>query len=386
MASPVKLISVRKISPPPSPETEMIWLFHAYRNLSESAQVVEWIPYPAEISSSLENAVRYGLEETFINDTHRIDFIELLEVRMEDPTCCRPIRRCSLTLFREIERMTKLDPPRCERLSFRLNTNLQCSTSVDTAYHGSQFVRDWLLKFTNGKLSVKFNDIFPALINGLKDEGRQEPKNIVNDIVRILNSAKDESCKMNEKKRMKKLQDCCIKLYTKQCYVFRIVNTALRDDDRTKLDTLGPYCYLVYNCIGRHIHDQHLLELLHRNKSHSMTVYRGDSAPRKTIEEYRQAASRKEKYFKWLSFVSTSADRIVAEHFALNVLYVIEVERYLSMDQYTDLDTNTYFESEQEILLKPGTRFRVTKVELDSISGRHLVHIKIIPSYVSHLR
>ncbi|CAF4961393.1 unnamed protein product, partial [Rotaria sp. Silwood1] len=254
MDSSVKLISVRQISQPPS-ETEIIWLFHTYRNLSDTAQAAEWIPYPTEISSSLENAFRNGFQET---------------------------------------------------------------TGVDTAYHGSQFVRDWLLKFTNGKLDVKFNYIFPALINGLKYEGRKEPEYIVNDIVRILNSAKDESSKMNEKKRMKKLQDCCIKLYTKQCYLFRTVNTALRDDDRTKLDTLGPYCYLVYNCIGRHIHGHHLLELPHRNKSHSMTVYRGDSVPHKMIEEYRQAVGRKEEYFKWLSFVSTSADRIVAEYFGLN--------------------------------------------------------------------
>ncbi|CAF1365989.1 unnamed protein product [Rotaria sp. Silwood1] len=385
MDSSVKLISVRQISQPPS-ETEIIWLFHTYRNLSDTAQAAEWIPYPTEISSSLENAFRNGFQETFINDTYRIDFIELLEVCIEDPKCRRPIRRCPMTVFREIERKTKLDPTRCERLSFPLNTTLQCSTGVDTAYHGSQFVRDWLLKFTNGKLDVKFNYIFPALINGLKYEGRKEPEYIVNDIVRILNSAKDESSKMNEKKRMKKLQDCCIKLYTKQCYLFRTVNTALRDDDRTKLDTLGPYCYLVYNCIGRHIHGHHLLELPHRNKSHSMTVYRGDSVPHKMIEEYRQAVGRKEEYFKWLSFVSTSADRIVAEYFGLNTLYIIEIERHLSMDQYTDLDTNTYFESEREILLKPGTRFRVTKVELDDISGRQMVHIKIIPSYVSNLR
>ncbi|CAF4000705.1 unnamed protein product, partial [Rotaria sp. Silwood2] len=256
----------------------------------------------------------------------------------------------------------------------------QCSTSVDTNYHGSQFVRDWLLKFTNGKLDVKFDAIFPALINGLKYEGRKEPENIVKDIISALTSTKDESCKMKEETRMKKLQDCCIKLYTKQCYLFRIVNTALRDDDRTKLDTLGPYCYLVYNCIGRHTNDHHLLEIPHRNKSHLMTVYRGDYAPRKIIEEYREAVGRKEKYFKWLPFVSTSADRLIAEEFALNVLYIIEVERYLSMDQYTDLENNTYFESEQEILLKPGTRFRVTKAEFDNIFGRQIIYIKIIPS------
>ncbi|CAF2951091.1 unnamed protein product [Rotaria sp. Silwood2] len=124
---------------------------------------------------------------------------------------------------------------------------------------------------------------------------------------------------------MKNLQNCCIKLYRKQCYLFRIVNTALRDDNRTKLDKLGPNCYLIYNCIGRYCHDHGFLEMPDRSKSRSMIVYRGDSASREIIEKYRQAAGQKEKYFKWLLFVWTPADRIFAEHFSfsskLNTIY-----------------------------------------------------------------
>jgi hypothetical protein len=211
------------------------------------------------------------------------------------------------------------------------------------------------------------------------------------DIIRTLKLIKDETTKKDERKKMKQLQDSCAKLYTKQCFLFRVVNTALRDDDRSKLDTLGPFCYLVYNYVGRHINDDlsirhRLLQIVHPTESKSVIVYRGDHIPREKIEEYREAAGRKDKYFKWLPFVSTSTERDVAETFGLNVLYIIKMQRYLSNDQFTYLNKNTYIESEEEILLRPGARFRVLKVQFDEISGRRLIEIEIIPSYVSNLR
>jgi hypothetical protein len=62
------------------------------------------------------------------------------------------------------------------------------------------------------------------------------------------------------------------------------------------------------------------------------------------------------------------------------------LRRDLSNDQFTYLSKNTYIESEEEILLRPGARFLVIKVQFDEISGRRLIYIKIIPSYVSNLR
>ncbi|CAF1090828.1 unnamed protein product [Rotaria sp. Silwood1] len=261
---------------------------------------------------------------------------------------------------------------------------------MDTFYHGSQFVRDWLLAFTHGKLNVKFDAIFPALINGLKLVGRNEPERVVSNIVRELYSIKEETSKKKEWEKMQKLQDCCAKLYTKPCFLFRVVNTALRCDDRTKLNELGPYCYLVYNYIGRHTNQS--MPFRHRLRqsvrvmdAQPMILYRGDAVCSKTLEEYKQAAGKKDKCFRWLPFVSTSLDRDIARNFGQNVLYNIEVQQYLSNDQFTYLNNNTYFENEKEILLKPGARFQVIKVEPDCQLKRQLVHIKIIPSFVSNL-
>jgi hypothetical protein len=386
MASSLEMI--RKASAP----DECIWVYQTRGDPWDATQKAEWTPYPDDISSAIEKAYKRGAEETFINEMYRIDLKHFVQQHIDDWSRQRPIRRqdrLTLPIFSEIE--TRNECRRRERLSFPLGFVSSRNTSVDTNYHGSPFITDWLLKFTKGKLNVTFDSIFPVLVQGLKHEGRTESENVVHDIIRSLNVVKDETFGKKDKKRIEKLQDCCVKLYTKDCYIYRVVNTALRDDDRTKLETLGPYCYLVYNNIGRDLKDylsirHRVRQAFHPTESQSMKVYRGDHISREIIEEYRQAAGDRNKYFKWLSFVSTSLRREVAESFGCNVLYIIELQRQLTNDQFTKLQRNTFIEDEEEILLRPGMRFRVDKVKFDDLTGRQLVHIKIVPSYVLNLR
>ncbi|CAF3151616.1 unnamed protein product [Rotaria sp. Silwood2] len=262
---------------------------------------------------------------------------------------------------------------------------------MDTFYQGSQFARDWLLAFTRGKLNVKFDTVFSAVIRRLKLVGHDEQERTVNDIVSELYPIKEQTSQKKKLEKMTKLQDCCAKLYTKPCFLHSVVNGALRSNDRAKLDALGPFCYLVYNYIGRHNNQsisfrRRLLQLIRVRDTQPMILYRGDYVCSETLEEYKQAAGREDKYFRWRPFVSSSLDRDVARNFGHNVLYIIELQQYLSSNQFTYLSNNSYIESKEEILLKPGTRFQVIKVESDCRLKRELVYIKIIPSFVSNLR
>jgi hypothetical protein len=375
-----------------SNQNEFFWIYQTNIDPWDSTQITQWTPYPNEISSTIEKAFRRGSEQVFIDEMYRVDLKHFVQEHIDNPNRQRPIRRRSkqgLQISNDEEGGSELW--RRERLSFPLGLVSSCSTSVDTNYHGLPFVTDWLLAFTKGKMNVTFSSIFPVLVQGLEQEGQTESTAVVKEIVDILNEVRDRTLKKKEKKRMKELHACCIKLYTKDCYIYRVVNTALRDDDRTKLNTLGPYCYLVYNSIGQHLNDylsirHRLRNTIHPVESQSMIVYRGDHISRETIEEYRQAAKDNSKYFKWLPFVSTSLDRDVAESFGCNVLYIIELQRYLSNDQFANLKANSYIKGEEEILLRPGVRFQVDKVTFDSITGRQLVYIKVVPSYLSNLR
>jgi hypothetical protein len=291
-----------------------------------------------------------------------------------------------------INKENEYESSRRERFSSPLELVSSHSSTGDITYYGSSFVHTWLVMFTKGKMKVTFDAILPVLVKGLIKEGQTDTKNEMPDIETMLSEVEKETYGKSSEQRMNRLQDCCAKLYTKGCYIYRVVNAALRDDDRTKLYTLGPFCYLLFNYIGRRLKDNssirnRLRRFLRPNEIKSMILYRGDRNSGNTVEEYRQAAGDHSKYFKWLPFVSTSSDRSVAEEFAVDVLYIIEMRSYLSNeDQFTDLTTISDYDYEKEILLLPGVQFQVDKVEFDNEKGLHLVYININSSYVSKLK
>ncbi|CAF3805922.1 unnamed protein product [Rotaria sp. Silwood1] len=383
MASPVKLISVRQI-PEASAQDEFIWGYQMND---------KWIPFPDTVSSNIDKAFRQGLEELFTNEGYRIDLKDFVQEHINDRNCKQLILRRRRHPHKSSISNNKTNEDeyqRYERFSFPLGLVSSCSVSADTNYYGSPFIEEWYLTFTNGKRKVTVDSIFPVVIEGLREEGKTESEDVVRNIMNILNKTREKGLRKSEKKRMIELENCCAKLYTNSNFLYRIVNSALRNNDRTKQYTLGPYCFLVFNYIGRHLNDDFSIRHRFRQSLRStepqlITVFRGDYISPEIIQEYRQAVGNKSKYFKWLSFVSTSSDRAVAEEFIRNALYIIDLQRYSSKDQFVDLSSISSYQDEKEILLQPGVRFQVIKVELDNTNNTHLVHIKIVPSYVSTL-
>jgi hypothetical protein len=246
--------------------------------------------------------------------------------------------------------------------------------------------------FTKGKMKVTFDTIFPVLVKGLIKEGEIDTEDSVPEIEAMLKEVERETHGKSSTKKMKQLQDCCAKLYTKGCYIYRVVNAALRDNDQRKLYTLGPFSYLLFSYIGRRFKGHfsivdRLRGVFHSNEIHSMILYRGDCNSASTVEEYRRAAGDNSKYFKWLPFVSTSRNRTQAENFSRGVLYIIEMRYYsFNEDQFTDLSICSDYPKEEEILLLPGVQFQVNKLEFDHEKGLQLIYIKIKSSYISKLK
>ena len=380
--SPAELISVRRTLEETTPE-DFIWVY--WEN-------DRWIPFADSVSATIETAFRNGFEETFIHEDYRIDFKYFIQEHLSDRKRRQVIRRwrhIPTPSFRD-ELMDEDESRRYERFSFPLGLVSCCSAGMDTDYYGSPFIAKWYLTFTNGRRDVTFDSIFSALVQGIREEGKTEKEHILNGIVCNLNKMKNEVHQKSEKIKMEALEDYCAKLYTKPCFIYRVVNIALRDNDFNKLHTLGPYCFLVFNYIGRYMDDERsirfrLLKAFRPVRSKQITVYRGDYISPEMMEKYQQDVEDKSRYFKWLSFVSTSRDRDVAEKFAQNVLYIINMQDYSLRDQFADVSTISSCQQENEILLQPGVRFQVTKLEIDKMK-LPIVHVNIVPSYVSTLR
>ena len=374
-------------------EDEFVWEYQTIIDGENGTKTIHWTPYSNVVSAAIEEAYKNGLPEILINSNDCIDLKRYVQYHISiahEHRCVRR-RRNRLPSPRGVVEENENESARRERFTSPLGFVKSCSCTADTTYYGSPFVYNWLLMFTEGKMTVTFDCIFPALLKGLIEEGRTDPKNKVSVVEEALITTERETRGKRSKDRIRALQSCCGKLYTKDCYVYRVVNTALRTNDQTKLYCLGPYCYLLFNYIGQYSKASpstfhRVWRSIHQNKTRSVTLYRGDHNSSITVEEYRQAVGDKTKRFKWLPFVSTSADPAIADRFAGDVLYIIEMRSFSSNeDQLTDLADISHYDTEKEILLLPGVQFQVTKLDYDNKNGRHVVHIKMNSSYISKL-
>jgi hypothetical protein len=368
------------------------WMWKSNNDPFDSEQSQEWTDYSPDTSASIEEAHNRRATQICINQNYLIDLHRMMQIDINDTHRQRPVKR---SVPSDLD-----DSPidwRRERFAFKLDPQgkdgVQTSANDDDIrYDGSKFITDWLLTFTNGKLKVKFDKIYPALVDGIRSEGElsKESEETIKCLIDKLEEARVNVRKKTESKRIEHLAKCCAKLFTKGCYLFRVVNCTLQENDRTKLKTLGSYCYLLYNYIGSQTDDyfsvRHRLRQLCLKQTHSSFVFRGSSVTEEKLDKYRQAAGQSRKYFRWSSFVSTSHQRDVGEFFAHNVLYVIELKRAVSNDQFADLCDNTFMPDEKEVLLQPGVRYRVKSLDYNPRTNLQEVHIKIAPSYIWRLR
>jgi hypothetical protein len=352
----------------------IIWSWKSNLNPWSLKEPDEWIPFSSKINNQIEQAYLTHQTEIILDENYKIDLNKYLQINLIDQNKQRPVRRCSDT-------ESIISCYRRERFNFV--QPIQSSITDDTPYYGSVFITDWLIMFTKATLKIKFSRLTDALIDGILIEGEKlgyliEAQRLTNEI------------RLIKKKNIENLQQCCARLYTKPCFLFKIVNETLRDNNRTKLKTLGPFCYLLYNYIGiRHnkylsIRKQIKQFIKSSEQFPSIIVYRGEDLPLDQIEIYKQAVGKGFSY-KWTSFILTSKSREVAEMYSSNMLYIIQIQRISSNDQYVDLTSIAYITEEQEILLRPGVRLKIDKYDFDPIRKRYTFYVQILPSFISNI-
>lgn len=214
----------------------------------------------------------------------------------------------------------------------------------------------WLIHTAIRSSKMPFDQIYPLLIRGLKTEARQDPAGKLEASIDALRNVQNETSSRVNSKRMKAWKKTCIQLYTRDSNLYRITNQTLRDNDMCKIETLRPFCFLLYDFIGSQSTQNHLIQRclrqgIQQTKKTSLTVFRGDTTSAQKLDEYRQAAGDPKRCFRWLCFVSTSTEGSEAVKFPGNVLYEIDLGRHPSNDQFADITDLSTFRDENEILL-----------------------------------
>ena len=129
-------------------------------------------------------------------------------------------------------------------------------------------------------------------------------------------------------------------MYTENSFLYRTINQVLRVDDKTKLETLVPYCYLLKYVAVLALYPDHLYEKI---------VYRSAMLSEDEINQYKNAINYSNPK-QWLGFSSTTKDSAVALHFGGNTLFII---RFPINEFSFGIDISSYSRilEEEEVLL-----------------------------------
>ena len=368
-----------------------IWSCQTNTNPYDLNESAKWTDYPKDISKAIELAYQNNIAEIIIRTGYRIDLKVNLQIHGIDSTRQRPIRRRCLDEDDLTLPVVSISESKALRLEERYGFPLESdSADVDTHYQGSLFIVTWLQKISKDRPEVTCDQVFHLLIQGIGKEANENPKTGTRKLLDSLHTVASQYSTCGNKKRLEMLSEACVTLYSGNSFLYQIVNKILRDNNLEKMETLGPFCYLLYDYIGRQsVHNRFLLshfrQMLDRRRIKSLLVYRGDKISEDKLRQYSEAAGDMKRSFKWLCFVSTSKDQDVARRFAKNVFYEIDLGRYKSNDQFADIVKIAVFPDEQEVLLRPGVRFRVDKLQSDPRTHLTHVHIHVLPSYISTL-
>lgn len=169
----------------------------------------------------------------------------------------------------------------------------------------------------------------------------------------------------------KEIGNCCVNLYTRDSFLYRIVNDTMRlcgekEQEHLWLDkepTLAPIAWILF---------QHVV----KEGRSAETVYRGVNLTQAMIDEYIELAACSKmgtQSRSFQAFTSCSRNRALAEMFG-NTLFVIRVLRTF---RTLDISHLSSFPEEEEMLLPSGISFGVESVEYDSSRNKHIVKVWI---------
>jgi hypothetical protein len=186
------------------------------------------------------------------------------------------------------------------------------------------------------------------LFEGKEMDEKHEAQQIVDYLMPVTNESFEKICRS------------CIRLYTMESFVYRLVNTTLRENDLSKIETLGPFCYLLF---------QFYFAEEFKDLKFSGRVYRGANLSPSMIDEYEESIGQVRS---WLGLTSTTRQRQVAESFPdSTVLFIIDIQdtAYVSARIINNL---SMYPHEDEVLIRAGNHFTIDQIQRNQLSKNNI--------------
>ncbi len=160
-------------------------------------------------------------------------------------------------------------------------------------------------------------------------------------------------------------RDQAIWWYTYQCFLYSMLNKALRKMEVNLITTMG---FFVRD-LHEHIAALHSQQYGGHNHSDSFTVYRGQGLSQ---TDFNQLQTTQGGLLAFNNFLSTSLDRAVSLAFAesitsnpdlIGVLFEINIHPSISSTSFANVKNVSYFQEEEETLFSMHSIFRIGQVK-----------------------
>ena len=304
----------------------------------------QWIKYRDIEMQIIEEAFQQGKSHVLL-DKYRIDLKEFIQFKRSDSSKQRPVLRREGTDQQECIREDRFfSPPTLRPAPSHRDEQAWCP-----------FLNEWYKLPVGRKALFDFRSAIDLCINGIIEEAIKHESDSETEAKWM--AEKLEECKTKAKHDA---TEFCVHLYTRESFLYKVLNMALRNVDQSKLHTLGPFCFLIR-------------EYLRYRASFVGTVYRGVYLTSDHIRSYKEAVGT---WRSWSSYTSTSKRRKMSE-IRGNTLFIIEImDAELSPQRAFDLSAISQFPEEEEVLLLAGTSFQIMSVEQD-YQQKYIIQIKL---------
>ena len=307
-----------------------------------------WTKYRDIEIDIIEEAYEHR-EPCALLDRYRIDLVRFIQVTLDDSSKQRPVRREPYETGQKCLRQNRFSA------SLTTASGSQRSNSCGLFDAWCPFLRAWLSSAAGKRAWYHFPSCIESCAEGIVYEASIHDSYSNTEAAYVAKRIRQCSGKPQLV-----VSELCIHFYTKDSFIYDVLNRALRECDLSKMETLGPLAFLIskYSRIA----DQFF-----------GIVYRGVQLGDVDIEDYRRGQG---SWRTWPAYTSTSKSRKMAEIYG-NTLFIIEIfDIKLSTIRSYNISHLSYFPDEQEVLLPAGTSFQIKDVYQDP-QQKCIIHVRV---------
>ena len=302
---------------------------------SKPSSPPQWKEYHRTEIDIIEKAYQ-AASESLCLDGYRIDLKNFVQVRIDDDSKRRAVKR-------EAGSSVKHGAPPTRFTDTQAVGILREGSACNGFDSWCPFLKAWLESDLGRRVIQDLDDCIEPCAQGILQEALAHDHKSNKLAAEMAGELRQSSGRLR-----REVSELCMRFHTRACFLYFALNRALRECDLTKLETLGPFAYLLHNHART-------------GKEYCGIVYRGSDLAATHIEQYKKALGT---WKSWPSYTSTSRDRRVAELFG-NMLFVITITGGLpTTPRGFDVSDLAQFPEEAEVVIPPGTSFLVKSVEI----------------------